>query len=173
YLSEGIQRLTGYPASDFIGDRVRRYASLIHPDDRVMAREAREGQAQFECTYRLIDAAGATVWVREKGRMADAQQPWTDGFIWDVTQQVLAEQALRESQERLSALYRLAPVGIVLSTQDGGRLLEWNPKFQRLSGYSDEALSRLGTNELFPSAAAESRQEKQLRVQGTYRPFET
>ena len=173
YLSEGIQRLTGYPASDFIGDRVRRYASLIHPDDRVMAREAREGQAQFECTYRLIDAAGATVWVREKGRMADAQQPWTDGFIWDVTQQVLAEQALRESQERLSALYRLAPVGIVLSTQDGGRLLEWNPEFQRLSGHSDEALSGLGTNELFPAAAAESRQEKQLRVQGTYRPFET
>lgn len=173
YLSEGIQRLTGYPASDFIGNQVRRYASLIHPDDRAMAREAREGQAQFERTYRLIDAAGATVWVREKGRMADGQQPWTDGFIWDVTQQVLAAQALRESQERLSALYRLAPVGIVLSTQDGGRLLEWNPEFHHLSGHTDETLRELNATALFPSAPAESQQQEQLRAQGIYGPYET
>ena len=33
YLSEGIEQITGYPRSDFIGSKARTYASVIHPDD--------------------------------------------------------------------------------------------------------------------------------------------
>lgn len=175
YLSDGIQRLTGYPARDFIGNRIRRYASLIHPDDRALARNIPEGHALFERTYRLIDANGATVWVREKGRrMADPQQPWTDGFVWDVTQQVLAEQALHESRDRLAALYRLAPVGIVLSRLKDGRLLEWNPELRQLSGHADEHLRGLSIAELFATTRdAERDPRQQLNSQGIYGPHET
>lgn len=31
YISSGIESLVGYPRSDFIGNQVRSYASLIHP----------------------------------------------------------------------------------------------------------------------------------------------
>lgn len=34
FLSEVIQEISGYPPSDFINDRVRSFASIIHPQDR-------------------------------------------------------------------------------------------------------------------------------------------
>ena len=55
YLSEGIERLTGYPASDFVGDRVRSYGSLIHPDDRAQAEQS-PAQDSFERIYRITNA---------------------------------------------------------------------------------------------------------------------
>jgi two-component system sensor histidine kinase/response regulator len=36
YISDSIEQLTGYPASDFLGSRVRSCASVIHPDDRAL-----------------------------------------------------------------------------------------------------------------------------------------
>jgi PAS domain-containing protein len=33
YISQGIEQITGYPASDFVGGAARTYASVIHPDD--------------------------------------------------------------------------------------------------------------------------------------------
>ena len=33
-MSDGIEQITGYPASEFIGNEARTYASVIHPDDR-------------------------------------------------------------------------------------------------------------------------------------------
>src|SRR2546423_4012283 len=33
FLSEAIEEITGYPATDFIENAVRSYASIIHPDD--------------------------------------------------------------------------------------------------------------------------------------------
>ena len=34
FLSEAVQEISGYPSSDFINDRVRSFASIIHPQDR-------------------------------------------------------------------------------------------------------------------------------------------
>jgi len=34
YISDGIEQLTGYPAGDFVDNRIRSCASVIHPDDR-------------------------------------------------------------------------------------------------------------------------------------------
>lgn len=98
YMSDGIARLTGYPASDFIDNRVRSYASIVHPDDlhltyaTIVHIERRES---FELTYRIVHADGHHVWVREKGRGEyDSQDQllWLDGFIWDITEQHRVEQ---------------------------------------------------------------------------------
>ncbi|MDP3814403.1 PAS domain-containing protein, partial [Pseudomonas sp.] len=71
YVSDEIATLTGYPASDFIDNRVRSFASIIHPDDLALTYQtldAVERQESFELTYRLQHADGHSVWVREKGR---------------------------------------------------------------------------------------------------------
>ncbi|HAF92210.1 MAG TPA: PAS domain-containing sensor histidine kinase, partial [Pseudomonas sp.] len=57
YVSEGIERLTGYPAEHFTGDGAQRYCALIHPDDRDWARLAPE-RGSHELTYRLRHADG-------------------------------------------------------------------------------------------------------------------
>lgn len=173
YLSTGIERLTGYPASDFIAPSTRSYLSLVHPDDLAQVQQA---DSNFELTYRLINARGQVIWVQDNRRaLRDVEGVvlWYDGFIWDVTQRILAEQALRASQEHLSSLYRLAPVGIMLSRLEDGQLLDWNPELQRVSGYSPEQLINCNVLRLLPDPRNGHGTVKQLLQKGSYGPRET
>lgn len=40
FISDTIADICGYPASDFIDNRMRTFASIIHPDDRHMLQKA-------------------------------------------------------------------------------------------------------------------------------------
>src|SRR4051795_10194360 len=40
-IGDEIERISGYPASDFIASAVRTFASVIHPDDRAMVARGR------------------------------------------------------------------------------------------------------------------------------------
>ncbi|MFO1525348.1 MAG: hypothetical protein U1F16_05165 [Turneriella sp.] len=44
FLSDEVCRLTGYEAGDFIGNRVRTFASIIHPDGFITRRCVRAGE---------------------------------------------------------------------------------------------------------------------------------
>jgi hypothetical protein len=46
WLSDEIEVITGYPSSDFIGNAVRTFASIEHPDDHdYVARSVMESVA--------------------------------------------------------------------------------------------------------------------------------
>jgi PAS domain S-box-containing protein len=59
--------------------------------------------------------------------------------IFDLTETKRAEQALRESQQRLQVTYERAPIGITESTPDG-QYVGVNPEFCRILGYTEEEL---------------------------------
>jgi PAS domain S-box-containing protein len=94
--------MTGYPASDFIGNAVRTFASIEHPDDhdyvtdRVME-SVRTGRP-FSLEYRLVRRDGSICWVLERGLAQEAGDGrwWLDGAIFDITQRREAERAMRE-----------------------------------------------------------------------------
>jgi len=117
YVNEACQALTGYPASDLTGRKID-YADLIHPDDRarvwdeVQARIAKK--QPFSLTYRIITAGGKQKWVWEQGcgvHDAIGKVFVLEGFITDITDHVVVEQALRESESRLAEAQRVAHVG--------------------------------------------------------------
>ncbi|MGE4408748.1 PAS domain-containing sensor histidine kinase [Pseudomonas sp.] len=144
YLSSGIERLTGYPAREFLGDRARSYANLIHPEDRPLARQAPE-QDVFEGIYRLFNAEGQIVWVREKARVLrehDDPVGWCDGFVWDVTAQALAQEEMRERERYLSLLIANVIDAIVIIDARG--IIEtFNHAAEQIFGYSaQEVLGR-------------------------------
>jgi len=148
YMSDEIAQLTGYPASDFINNRVRTYASVIHPDDlhiTYQAVDAIERKETFELTYRLQHADGRSVWVREKGRgeydLNDALL-WVSGFVWDISDRKEAEDALSVSQQRFSGAFNTAPQGMAMVGLDG-RWLEVNDALCRMLGYSRIELLQL------------------------------
>src|SRR5690606_10198480 len=72
YMSDGIDPLSGYPASDFIDNKVRSYASIIHPDDRErleqVAAEAIALDQSWVLQYRIIHKQGHICWVEERGK---------------------------------------------------------------------------------------------------------
>jgi PAS domain S-box-containing protein len=104
WLSDEIETIVDYPASDFIGSAVRTFASVEHPDDaEYVARSVMESVATgrpFALEYRLVRRDGSVRWVLERGL---AQQSgdgrwWLDGAIFDITARREAERAQREHE---------------------------------------------------------------------------
>ncbi|MHB1369152.1 MAG: PAS domain S-box protein [Pseudomonadaceae bacterium] len=145
YLSDGIERLTGYPAAHLSGERARSYLSLVHPDDRPQARRP-AGQDVYELTYRIRDASGRGLWLRERGRLlhdADSGEAWCEGFIWDITAHRRAQQDMQERERYLSMLIANVIDAIIIIDQRG--IIEtFNHAAETVFGYS--AAQVLGRN---------------------------
>jgi len=91
FVSDQIERITGYPASEFIGNLVRSYTSLIHPDDAAAVeaklRAAVAERVPFLLEYRVLARDGSTRWVRERGQGIHDEQGnllWVDGAIFPI-----------------------------------------------------------------------------------------
>jgi PAS domain S-box-containing protein len=112
-IGDEIERITGYPADDFIGNRRRSYGSLIHPDDsdRVErdVREAVDAGRPFELEYRLVTASGDERWVLERGCAVEAEeQAWLDGIIFDITHRRRFEELARRAEADAAVARELA-----------------------------------------------------------------
>lgn len=71
YCNEAIGQLTGYPSSDFLGAKPKRYLfEMIHPEDRVRAGaeydRCRTTQSMVSLRYRLLHASGKYRMVEER-----------------------------------------------------------------------------------------------------------
>ncbi|HEY9643832.1 MAG TPA: PAS domain-containing protein, partial [Coleofasciculaceae cyanobacterium] len=91
FLSQRIEEITGYPATDFINNRIRSYLSIVYPPDqdkllsRLLVRSA-----SYSVEYRIIHADGHLRQVSERGqRMYDRNGNllWMDGIIFDIDRQ--------------------------------------------------------------------------------------
>ncbi|HHH44947.1 MAG TPA: PAS domain S-box protein [Gammaproteobacteria bacterium] len=111
FISEAIQTLSGYPPEDFIDNRVRSYASLIHPQDAPVVEDSvraaiRENRS-FVLEYRLVDAQGRIHWVYEKGQAHRDQHGdvvWLDGALFDISDKKQVENELRSYQVHLEQI---------------------------------------------------------------------
>lgn len=113
YLSQAAHKLTGFPVDHLIGNKVRSYASLIHPDDqqRVTAQVQRSLQSlqPFQLEYRIQHADGGWRWVWEQGSPVNdvgSGQYYLEGYIFDITAQKAAEEELARVR-RLESLGQL------------------------------------------------------------------
>lgn len=139
FISEAVEEISGYPASDFIDNRVRTYATIIHPDDREMVDEkVQEGVNQkkpYVIHYRVVHAAGEIRWIYEKGQgIFDSQGRFLclDGAIFDITEHKFLEEKNKMILERaIDGFWVLNPEG---------RILNVNNAFCEISGYSREEL---------------------------------
>jgi PAS domain S-box-containing protein len=104
WLSDEVETITGYPASDFIHNSVRTFASVIHRDDRDYVErsvaEAVDARRPFNLEYRIVRRDGHVRWVLERGQAQDGGdgRRWLHGAIFDITVRRAAEQALRERE---------------------------------------------------------------------------
>jgi diguanylate cyclase (GGDEF)-like protein/PAS domain S-box-containing protein len=140
FMSKYIETLTGYPLADFIDNRVRSYASIIHPDDvehvDAVVRAAVAARQPYVLQYRIMHADGRPRWVYERGRAAyDARGrvSWLEGVIADDTERKEAEKALHVALTKLKTLFDNFPTGITV-TDAQGHIVESNPAAERLLG---------------------------------------
>ncbi len=105
-LNPEVEELTGYPASDFLGNSpVRTFASVIHPDDTAhAAKEINErvtSRQPYSIEYRVQNRDGAyrDVWARGKAVYDDqGNAKYLDGFIVDITERRELERQLETAK---------------------------------------------------------------------------
>tara|TARA_R110001599_G_scaffold177127_4_gene369285 strand:- start:12293 stop:18568 length:6276 start_codon:yes stop_codon:yes gene_type:complete len=142
YMNDAVQTLTGYPASEFINNAVRSYASVIHPEDaqhvsRVISAAIEEDHT-FTLQYRILDRDGEVRLVFETGRAEYNEEGAPEtlvGTLIDITPRMRAEQRREESEQRLLLIAEAADLGLWEYLSEGDRFIT-NVNFTRLMRYS-------------------------------------
>lgn len=145
FLSQEIQTISGYPASDFYNNQVRSFISIIHPEDRTKVREGImqgvQSRQPYRLEYRLLRADGQERWVYEKGQGfwdERGQLQYLDGVFFDITERKRTEASLQQVNQQLQALLDYCPTP--LNIFDGnGYYHRVNQETVRLLGKSSEA----------------------------------
>lgn len=116
FISDFCLAISGYPPEKFYGDGNISWGNLIHPEDRTKVWEevqkAISKKKKFQLSYRIITADNETKWIWEQGLgVADenGKMHRLEGFMQDVTEQVVGEQKLRDSEEKNRAILEALP----------------------------------------------------------------
>ncbi len=145
YISPQVSRY-GYSPQEILGKEIRQF---IHPDDQVQIlnnyRNEIHDRLSISSTFRIIDRKGVLHWIEENSnikRDPDGNPTGMVGVLRDVTDRVRAEEALRQSRERLENILRASPV-VVFETDPGGHLVFASDLWERLIGYPFETMKGL------------------------------
>ena len=150
FISSAICELSGFPAADFMQNRVKTYASIIHPEDLDYVNQERTQalvrQESFVLEYRIVHYNGSIRWVFEKGKgIYDSSEKLLhlEGVIFDISDRKKAEEALKLSSVRDRAIFEQASVGFVEIDLTTGKLTRVNDLFAQMTGYSRTELQEL------------------------------
>jgi PAS domain S-box-containing protein len=103
-ISDEIERISGYPAANFIASSKRTILSIIHPRDRKRVMRAvaavTEDSPTLNVEYRILRADAGTRWVLDRGLLVPGPggRRWMDGALFDITERRAAEEALRHRE---------------------------------------------------------------------------
>ncbi|HYE03350.1 MAG TPA: PAS domain S-box protein [Phycisphaerales bacterium] len=142
-----MERITGYSEQELMEMRVW---DLTHPDDAAEDIEATSrifaGEiGGFALEKRYLRKDGSVVWVEltASGLAGDdGRASAVIGVVQDITERKLAEAGLRSSERRKRAILDSA-LDCVITMDQQGRVVEFNPAAERTFGYRrEEAVGR-------------------------------
>ena len=166
----------GYPKGEVLGMHVSAWdaqwsadmlRTVVFPD--VLSRTI---PTTFETRHRRRDGTAFDVEISAVGFDVDGSR-----FLFassrDVSEQIKVKAALADNEQKLRALFELAPLGIAM-TDMAGHYLEFNEAFRQICAYPAEELKTLDYWALTPHRykEAEAAQLASLSATGRYGPFE-
>ncbi|MBB3220503.1 MHYT domain-containing protein [Pseudoduganella umbonata] len=108
FISDGVEWVSGYPVSDFIGpDACRTFAELVSPADKPRVQAifnlCASNGVPFTVEHRIRHADGTWRWVWAHGALVrndDGSPRWLDGVVLDTTERRQMEEDLRQAKEK-------------------------------------------------------------------------
>jgi PAS domain S-box-containing protein len=162
-------RLTGYSKKEL---QEMRFDKVAPPDDvalaeKLFARLATEGSVKEEIPLQQKD--GSRIYVS-----MHAVRLTEDHFIAfcsDITDRILAVQALRESEEKYRFLFDNIFLGIGISSVDG-KVLIMNSAMSRIIGYTEMEIRSINIGDFYADPEDSKRLNEIVRKHGTVHNFE-
>ena len=166
YMSGGIKEISGYPATDYIGNRVRTYESIISRKDRkkvwdVISR-AVEKKESYSLEYRIAHKNGSERWVFEKGTgiyAGDGSLLFLDGVIFDIDEKKKTEELLLESEENYRTLVEGANHNIFKVDEKGVFRFLNSHAAKQIGGRPDDYIGK-NMWDIFPKECADNQMIK-------------
>jgi len=154
-VSPQIEAMQGHTAQEILADP-EHWTKTLHPEDRerVLAEDERTNRTgePFKAEYRQYAKDGREVWVRDEAVLVrdeeDSPLFW-QGVLLDITEQKVAEEALRKSETRTRAIVDTTPDAIITMTSDG-TVRSFNPGAENIFGYSAEEIVGRPLSTLMP-----------------------
>jgi|GEM_PF-3579192 len=166
--------LTGYSEKELIN---KPFLDLVHPEDRDLMVDRyiklyRGESLSYPYIFKMADKGGKLIWVEGMGVTIKWDDKRADlAFINNVTERILAEDALRESEEKYRNLFETSKDVIYISTIEG-RLIDVNPVAEEFFGYTKDELLTLDTRELYINAEERVRFQSDIEKDGFVRNYE-
>jgi PAS domain S-box-containing protein len=145
YVSPAYEQLWGRSCESLYDDPTS-WLESIHPSDRHLVQVSLQQQAQQSTTkreYRIIRPSGEVRWITaEISVIADefGQPSRYVGFAEDITDRKLAEQALRDSEERFREITETIEDVFFIEPPDASQSLYVSPAIEKVFGYTVEAI---------------------------------
>ncbi|HVE16128.1 MAG TPA: PAS domain-containing protein [Chthoniobacterales bacterium] len=145
YVSERVMEIYGIPAKEFLADYRLAYSCVVE-EDRPRVEQTQLASAQtgapFHCEFRIRRRDDKVRWVQSDAVLQrDGNITYWHGFIMDVTERKLAEEAQHESEER----WQLALAGSEAGVWDWKILtgeLFYSDRWRQMFGVSRDDLPR-------------------------------
>ncbi|MBN8711755.1 MAG: hypothetical protein BGO12_07030 [Verrucomicrobia bacterium 61-8] len=143
FMSDAVRDIFGLNPEDLLRDSTY-FHRFVHPDDRESLISASQEHVRtlqpWHREYRYIFPKIGMRWVESQGHLSRRESDGTviwNGFITDITERKLQQEALLESESRFQALLSSPSVGFVITPVD----FSWktaNAAMARLLGYTVE-----------------------------------
>jgi hypothetical protein len=139
YMTDGITPLTDFPAGDFIGNRVRAFTSICHPDDLAVVDKAvgaaLESKSNWDIDYRLVSRSGKPVWINEIGGGVfgeNGELKFLEGCIVSIADRKQLEVQNRQVVEHLGEVSKqiVASTGNILKVLGALKMLALNARIE-------------------------------------------
>lgn len=147
FISQEIEKISGYPIADLLHSQVRSFASLIEPQDRLRVEtiisNSLAQKQPYVIEYRTICSDQSVRWFYEKGQGVFDQNGnllWLDGVIFDSTEYKHTQEELRSSEDNFRQLTENIREVFFLTTPELDQMLYISPAYEEVWGRTTESL---------------------------------
>jgi len=175
--SDEVNRIFGYAPQEFEGT-YEAFLDAVHPLDRELVHQAftsavEDGQS-YEVVHRVLRSDGSVRWVRERSMevLGEGGVPVQSvGMVHDITDQVLAEVELKNSESLFRGFMQSATEGFLMYDENLC-FVEVNDSWLHQAGLEREDVIGKHILDVFPSLKELGRYDDYLKVLETGEPVE-
>jgi PAS domain S-box-containing protein len=152
YINKQAEKINGYTIEEMKSWEPYEFLKLIHPDhkDFVLEQAKRKQSGDIKVVnhyqYQLIKGTGEVIWVDNFSKSINYRGRYADlVMVVDITDNIIAQQKLRESEEKYRNMINNLELGF-FESDFNGEILSHNPGLNKILGFNlSESLVGMST----------------------------